>query len=95
MIKLVRSLRSVSAASERERDFTRMLTGYVKPLFAAAAAVRELTYEVESGKACAKAGPKKVKGVGKGIGDKIDEFLKTGTMERISELEAAEGTDAA
>ena len=50
--------------------------------------------KVTSGKACAKAGPKKVKGVGKGIGDKIDEFLNTGTMERITELETG-GSDAA
>ena len=59
----------------------------IRSYIAAASAIRELTYEVKSGKACAKAGPQKVKGVGKGIGDKIDEFLQTGTMERITELE--------
>jgi DNA polymerase/3'-5' exonuclease PolX len=42
--------------------------------------------EVESGKTCAKAGPKKVKGIGKGIGDKIDEFLNTGTMVGLYKL---------
>jgi DNA polymerase/3'-5' exonuclease PolX len=44
---------------------------------------------VESGKVCAKAGPKKVKGIGAGIGEKIDQFLETGTMTRITELEGA------
>ena len=45
------------------------------------------------GKLAAKAGKTKVKGVGKGLGEKIDEFLETGTMSRIAELEGQ--TDAA
>lgn len=65
------------------------------PLPAAARAIRDLPYEVKSGKACAKAGPMKVKGVGKGIGEKIDEFLETGTMKRITELEEAGISDTA
>jgi DNA polymerase/3'-5' exonuclease PolX len=66
----------------------------IRAYVAAAAAIRDLEYEVESGKACAKAGPKKVKGIGQGIGDMIDEILSTGTLARISELEGG-GTDAA
>ena len=53
----------------------------------AAMEIRDLDYAITSGKACAKAGPTKVKGVGKGLAEKIDEFLKTGTMARITELE--------
>ena len=61
----------------------------IRSYIAAAATIRSVAYKIESGKACAKPGPKKLKGVGKGIGDKIDEFLATGTMERITELEGA------
>lgn len=43
---------------------------------------------MDSGKACAKSGPTKVKGIGKGIAEKIDEFLVSGTMQRILELES-------
>ena len=53
----------------------------------AAMEIRALDYAVKSGKLAAKAGPTKVKGVGKGLGEKIDEFLTTGTMARIAELE--------
>ena len=53
----------------------------------AAMEIRALDYAVTSGKLAAKAGPTKVKGVGKGLGEKIDEFLRTGTMSRIAELE--------
>ena len=54
----------------------------------AAMEIRDLDYAITSGKACAKAGPTKVKGVGKGLAEKIDEFLTTGTMARITELES-------
>ena len=53
----------------------------------AAMEIRALDWVVTSGKACAKAGKTKVKGVGKGLGEKIDEFLTTGTMEKIEQLE--------
>ena len=53
----------------------------------AAMEIRALDYAVKSGQLAAKAGPTKVKGVGKGLGEKIDEFLTTGTMARIAELE--------
>jgi hypothetical protein len=59
----------------------------------AAREIRSLDYAITSGKLAAEAGPTKVKGVGKGMGKKIDEFLETGTMSRIAELEAQ--TDAA
>ena len=59
----------------------------------AANEIRSLDYAITSGKLAAKAGKTKVKGVGKGLGEKIDEFLETGTMSRIAELEGQ--TDAA
>ena len=59
----------------------------------AAMEIRALDYAITSGKLAAKAGKTKVKGVGKGLGEKIDEFLETGTMSRIAELEGQ--TDAA
>ena len=58
----------------------------------AAMEIRALDYAITSGKLAAKAGKTKVKGVGKGLGEKIDEFLETGTMSRIAELEGQ--TDA-
>ena len=60
----------------------------------AAMEIRDLDYAITSGKLAAKAGPTKVKGVGKGLGEKIDEFLETGTMSRIAELEAQTGAAA-
>jgi hypothetical protein len=48
----------------------------------AAAAVRSSTEPVTSGKAAAKALP----GVGKASGDKIDEFLTTGTIKKLEEI---------
>jgi hypothetical protein len=64
----------------------------------AAMEIRALDRVVTSGKACAKADTKKsqtkVKGVGKGLGEKIDEFLQTGTMARITELEERSGAGA-
>ena len=59
----------------------------------AANEIRSLDYAITSGKLAAKAGNTKVEGVGKSIGEKIDEFLETGTMSRIAELEGQ--TDAA
>jgi hypothetical protein len=59
----------------------------------AAMEIRALDRVVTSGKEAAKAGKTKVKGVGKGLGEKIDEFLQTGTMARIAELQNR--TDAA
>src|SRR5210317_581026 len=45
----------------------------------AAEIIYNLDYEVTSGEELAK-GPKKVKGIGKGIANKIDKFLQTGEM---------------
>lgn len=45
----------------------------------AAAAVRKIKEPITSGKQLSE-GPKKVKGIGKGIGKKIDEFLSTGKI---------------
>ena len=45
----------------------------------AAEVIRNLDYEVTSGEELAK-GPKKVKGIGKSIANKIDKFLQTGEM---------------
>ena len=64
---------------------------FVLPAFAASL---PLDYAITSGKLAAKAGPTTVKGVGKGLGEKIDEFLETGTMSRIAELEAQTGAAA-
>ena len=63
----------------------------IKSYIAAAGTIRELDRVVTSGKAMAKPGPTKVAGIGKGIAAKIDEFLETGTMERIVELEKEMG----
>ena len=63
----------------------------IKSYIAAAGTIRELDRVVTSGKAMAKPGPTKVAGIGKGIAAKIDEFLETGTMERITELEGEVG----
>ena len=60
----------------------------------AATEIRALDYPITSGKLAANAGPTKVKGVGKGLREKIDEFLETGTMSRIAELEAQKGAAA-
>ena len=60
----------------------------------AAMEIRALDRPITSGKACAKAGPTKVKGVGKGLAEKIDEFLTTGTMARIAQLEGRTYTAA-
>lgn len=51
----------------------------------AAEIIRELNFEVTSGEEIAK-GPKKIEGIGKSIGKKIDEFLQTGKMKRVEEL---------
>jgi DNA polymerase/3'-5' exonuclease PolX len=51
----------------------------------AAEIIRELNFEVTSGEEIAK-GPKKIEGIGAGIGKKIDEFLQTGKIQRIEEL---------
>lgn len=51
----------------------------------AAEIIRELSFEVTSGEEIAK-GPKKIEGIGVGIGKKIDEFLQTGKIQRIEEL---------
>ena len=45
----------------------------------AAHEIKNLPFEVTSGEELAK-GPKKVKGIGKGIANKIDKFLQTGEM---------------
>ena len=60
----------------------------IRSYVAAASEIRALDRVVDSGKACAKSGPTKVKGIGKGIAEKIDDFLVSGTMQRILELES-------
>jgi DNA polymerase/3'-5' exonuclease PolX len=51
----------------------------------AAEIIREINFEVTSGMEIAK-GPKKIEGIGAGIGKKIDEFLQTGKIQRIEDL---------
>jgi len=51
----------------------------------AAKAIRKLDFEVTCGSELAE-GPKKITGIGKGIADKIDEFLMYGKIERVEEL---------
>ena len=51
----------------------------------AAEIIRELNFEVTSGAEITK-GPKKIEGIGAGIGKKIDEFLQTGKIQRIEDL---------
>lgn len=51
----------------------------------AADAIRNLDFEVTSGAELAQ-GPQKVDGIGKGIANKIDEFLQTGKITRMEEL---------
>ena len=45
----------------------------------AAESIRNLDYDVTSGEELMK-GPKKVRGIGKGIAHRIDKFLQTGVM---------------
>lgn len=52
----------------------------------AAKAVRECTYVITSGKQVSKAKDTKLAGVGKGVGDLIDEFLTTGKMAKLETL---------
>lgn len=51
----------------------------------AADIISRLNFEVLSGKELAE-GPNKIKGIGKSIASKIDEYLQTGTIKRIEEL---------
>jgi DNA polymerase/3'-5' exonuclease PolX len=51
----------------------------VRAYMKAAEVIRKLDYEVTSGEELAK-GPKKVKGIGKSIANRIDTFLQTGEM---------------
>ena len=51
----------------------------VRAYMKAAEVIRKLDYEVTSGEELAK-GPKKVKGIGKSIANRIDKFLQTGEM---------------
>ena len=79
------------ASLERQAGTDTFKVGAYK---SAATEIRALDYAITSGKLAANAGPTKVKGVGKGLGEKIDEFLETGTMSRIAELEAQTGAAA-
>jgi DNA polymerase/3'-5' exonuclease PolX len=51
----------------------------IRAYMKAAEVIRNLDYEVTSGEELAK-GPKKVKGIGKSIANRIDKFLQTGVM---------------
>ena len=51
----------------------------------AAKNIRKLDFEVTCGSELSK-GPKKIPGIGKGIADKIDEFIVTGKIYRVDEL---------
>ena len=53
-------------------------------------ALRELSFVVTSGKALA-AGKDKVVGVGKGIGERIDEYLRDGKLAVLEEFKAIKG----
>ena len=44
--------------------------------------IRALDRPITSGKACAKAGPTKVKGVGKGLAEKMDELVRLETKHK-------------
>src|SRR5210317_1735552 len=55
----------------------------------AAYAISKLTFKVTSGEELSK-GPKKIPGIGKGIANKIDEFLETGKVKRLEELRRME-----
>ena len=52
----------------------------------AADAIYHLPFEVKNGSELA-SGPKKVKGIGKGIAKKIDEFLETGNIKKLQKIE--------
>jgi DNA polymerase/3'-5' exonuclease PolX len=52
--------------------------------------LKELDYPITSGKKLSKAGPTKVKGVGKGIAEVIDEYLEKGFIAKLNEFR--EGT---
>jgi len=58
----------------------------------AADAINSLPFKVTSGKELAK-GPKKVKGIGKSIAGMIDEFLKTGKIEKLEKFEKVGSTN--
>jgi len=55
-----------------------------------AKALAEVDYKVDSGKEVSKKGPKKLPGVGKAAGEKIDEFLETGQIERLEKYRRGE-----
>ena len=52
----------------------------------AAKAIRECAYVITSGKQVSKAKETKLPGVGKGVGDIVDEFLSTGKVEKLETL---------
>lgn len=52
----------------------------------AVASLKELDYPITSGKKMAKSGPDKVKGVGKGIAEVIDEYLEKGFVAKLQEF---------
>jgi DNA polymerase/3'-5' exonuclease PolX len=58
----------------------------------AADAINYLSFEVKSGEELSK-GPKKVKGIGKGIARIIDEFVETGKVMKLEKFEKAGSTN--
>ena len=58
----------------------------------AAYAVQHLPFKITSGDELVK-GPKKVKGIGKGIAKKIDEFIETGKIEKLEKLKRTNAID--
>ena len=58
----------------------------------AADAINTLPFEITSGKELAK-GPKKVQGIGKSIAGMIDEFIKTGKVQRLENFENTGSTN--
>ena len=79
--KLVRLEKAPRATRSRSRASRRRRRGFAR-----------WTTRRRAGR-MAKPGKTKVAGIGKGIAAKIDEFLETGTMERIVELEASGGVE--
>ena len=58
----------------------------------AAYTVQHLPFKITNGDELAK-GPKKVLGIGKGIAQKIDEFLETGKIEKLEKLKRSNAID--
>ena len=84
----VKKLEKFEKGTSTNEEIARALSDYAEDLedpfkvrayMKAAEVIRNLDYEVTSGEELAK-GPKKVKGIGKSIANRIDTFLHTGVM---------------